>query len=47
MNPFQPVFDKQKEFFYTDTTKGYEWRMQQLNNMEALLKETRMHFVRP
>ncbi|MEC5142754.1 aldehyde dehydrogenase family protein [Chitinophaga sp. 212800010-3] len=44
MNPFQPVFDKQKEFFYTDTTKGYEWRMQQLNNMEALLKENQDAF---
>ena len=25
MNKFQPIFDKQKDYFNTDATKSYEW----------------------
>ncbi len=27
MNRFQPIFDKQKDYFSTDATKSYEWRI--------------------
>ncbi|WP_294304362.1 aldehyde dehydrogenase family protein [uncultured Chryseobacterium sp.] len=39
MNTFQTLLDTQKEFFYTDATKTYEWRMDQLNRMEKFLTE--------
>lgn len=38
-NPFQSIFDVQKEHFYTDATKSYEWRIDQLDRMERLLSE--------
>lgn len=44
MNKFQPLLDTQKEFFYTDITKTFEWRMEQLNRMEKMLKENQEDF---
>ncbi len=41
MNKFQEIFDKQKEFFYTDETKTYEWRIEQLNRIEKMLLENK------
>lgn len=39
MNTYQSLFDKQKEFFYTDVTKTFEWRIDQLNRLEKFLTE--------
>ncbi|MGG5207327.1 aldehyde dehydrogenase family protein [Chryseobacterium sp. MIQD13] len=39
MNKYQPIFDIQKEFFFTDATKTYEWRIDQLNRLEKMLVE--------
>jgi len=39
MNPFQTLFDKQKDYFNTDATKSYEWRIEQLTRLENFLKE--------
>jgi aldehyde dehydrogenase (NAD+) len=44
MNPFQEVFDKQKAYFETDVTKTYEWRIDQLNRMEKMLRENEQEF---
>lgn len=44
MNKYQSLFDTQKEFFYTDTTKTYEWRIDQLNRLEKLLTENQDAF---
>jgi aldehyde dehydrogenase (NAD+) len=39
VNTFQPIFDKQKDYFNTDATKSYEWRIQQLDRMARMLNE--------
>ncbi len=39
MQNFKTVLDKQKAYFNTDATKSYEWRIEQLNRMERMLKE--------
>ena len=39
MNQFQPIFDKQKDYFNTDATKSYEWRIEQLDRMAKMLNE--------
>lgn len=44
MNPYQNIFDTQKEFFFSDVTKTYEWRMDQLNRMDQFLKENQEAF---
>lgn len=44
MNAYQNIFDKQKEFFFSDATKTYEWRIDQLNRMEKLLTENQEAF---
>jgi aldehyde dehydrogenase (NAD+) len=36
VNIFQPIFDKQKDYFNTDATKSYEWRIEQLDRMATL-----------
>ena len=36
-NAFQAIFDTQKTHFYTDATKTYEWRIDQLDRMERML----------
>jgi aldehyde dehydrogenase (NAD+) len=44
MNAFQEIFDKQKANFDTDITKSYEWRMDQLNRMEKMLRDNEAEF---
>lgn len=44
MNKYQSIFDTQKEFFYTDATKTYEWRIDQLNRLEKMLTENQEAF---
>lgn len=44
MNTFQNIFDTQREFFFSDTTKAFEWRMDQLNRMERFLTENQDAF---
>lgn len=39
MNQFQQIFDQQKDYFLTDITKSYEWRIDQLTRLEKLLSE--------
>ncbi len=39
MNKFQPIFDKQKDYFNADATKSYEWRIEQLDRMAKMLNE--------
>ncbi|KFF74634.1 aldehyde dehydrogenase [Chryseobacterium sp. P1-3] len=46
MNKYQNIFDTQREFFFTDDTKTYEWRMDQLNRMEKFLTENQESFCR-
>jgi aldehyde dehydrogenase (NAD+) len=38
-NRFQKIFDAQKALFHADTTKSYEWRIEQLDRLSALLTE--------
>jgi aldehyde dehydrogenase (NAD+) len=44
VNKFQPIFDKQKDYFYTDATKSYEWRIEQLDRMAKMLNENNEAF---
>lgn len=44
MNKYQDLFDRQKEFFYTDVSKTYEWRTDQLNRLEKMLTENQEAF---
>jgi len=44
MNKYQSIFDKQKEFFYTDISKTYQWRMDQLGRLERMLTENQEAF---
>lgn len=44
MNPFKSIFDTQKEFFFSDATKTYEWRIDQLNRLEKMLTENQETF---
>jgi aldehyde dehydrogenase (NAD+) len=46
MNQYQNIFDTQKEFFFSDTSKTYEWRMDQLNRMEKFLTENQDVFCK-
>src|SRR6266478_5174917 len=39
MNSFQEIFDQQKAHFDSDTTKSYEWRIDQLTRLENLCNE--------
>ncbi|MEO6549539.1 MAG: aldehyde dehydrogenase family protein [Ferruginibacter sp.] len=39
MNSFQQIFDAQKQYFSSDITKPYEWRIEQLNKLETLLTD--------
>src|ERR1700728_4468829 len=39
MNQFQEIFDKQKAYFDSDTTRSYEWRIDQLTRLENLCSE--------
>ena len=44
MNAFQDIFDSQKNYFFSDITKSYEWRIEQLNRLERLLTENQNEF---
>lgn len=44
MNNYQSLFDTQKEFFYTDTSKTYEWRIEQLTRLEKFLTDNQKVF---
>ncbi|MDQ0781371.1 aldehyde dehydrogenase family protein [Chryseobacterium sp. W4I1] len=44
MNKYQSLFDTQKEFFYTDVSKTYEWRIGQLDRLEKMLTENQEAF---
>ena len=44
MNKFQPIFEKQKDYFNTDATKSFEWRIEQLDRMAKMLKENKEAF---
>lgn len=44
MNPYQNIFETQKEFFYTDTSKTFEWRIDQLSRLEKFLTENQEAF---
>jgi aldehyde dehydrogenase (NAD+) len=39
LNPFQNIFDTQNAYFGTGVTRGYEWRVEQLDRMARLLSE--------
>lgn len=43
-NAFQAIFDTQKAHFYTDATKTYEWRIDQLDRMERMLLDHQDEF---
>jgi aldehyde dehydrogenase (NAD+) len=44
VNNFQPIFDKQKDYFNIDATKSYEWRIEQLDRMAKMLNENNEAF---
>jgi hypothetical protein len=44
VNQFQPIFDKQKDYFNTDATKSYEWRIEQLDRVARMLNENNEAF---
>ncbi|MCQ9639715.1 aldehyde dehydrogenase family protein [Chryseobacterium sp. WG14] len=46
MNKYQNIFDTQKEFFFNDQSKTYEWRMDQLNRMEKFLTDNQDVFCK-
>jgi hypothetical protein len=39
MNPFQHIFDTQNAYFATNFTRSYEWRIDRLNSLEAIIAE--------
>ena len=41
---FQEIFEKQKAHFNSDKTKTYQWRIDQLDRMEQMLKENQEEF---
>ena len=41
----QDLFDKQKEYFATDVTKTYEWRVDQLDRLTRMLKDNYERFA--
>lgn len=43
-NRYQALFDAQKERFFTDVTKSYAWRIDQLDRMERMLLENKEAF---
>lgn len=44
MNNYQSIFDQQKEFFYTDVSKTYDWRIDQLDRLEKMLTDNQEVF---
>jgi aldehyde dehydrogenase (NAD+) len=45
MGQFQDIFDCQKQYFLTNTTKSYEWRVEQLDRLHRLLSENHHKFL--
>ncbi|MFS4437398.1 hypothetical protein ACMA5I_04200 [Paracoccaceae bacterium GXU_MW_L88] len=43
-NAFQEIFDRQKSAFETDRSKSREWRLDQLNRMERMLRDHQEHW---
>lgn len=43
-NRFQSIFDAQRAHFLDDATKSFEWRMEQLDRMERVLREHQDEF---
>jgi len=43
-NAFQAIFNTQRAHFYTDATKTYEWRIDQLDRMERMLLDHQDEF---
>jgi aldehyde dehydrogenase (NAD+) len=41
----EELFGKQKAYFYTDVTKSYEWRVDQLDRLARMLKENYKQFA--
>jgi aldehyde dehydrogenase (NAD+) len=39
MNLFQDLFDRQERHFATGVTRGYTWRIEQLDRMARLVGE--------
>ena len=39
MNTFKELFDQQKRYFATGTTRSHEWRVEQLDRMARLVGE--------
>lgn len=37
MNPYQKLFDAQKDYFRTGITRTYEWRVEQIDRMASML----------
>jgi aldehyde dehydrogenase (NAD+) len=44
MQNFRALLDRQKAYFNTDATRTYEWRIEQLERMERMLKENALSF---
>ncbi|MPT31445.1 MAG: aldehyde dehydrogenase family protein [Chryseobacterium sp.] len=44
MNNYQSIFNQQKEFFYTDISRTYDWRIDQLDRLEKMLTENQEVF---
>ena len=42
MNQFQSLFDAQKAYFNTNVTRTYEWRIEQLDRLERMLRENEL-----
>lgn len=41
----EALFNKQKAYFASDTTKSYEWRIDQLERLVRMLKENYQRFA--
>ena len=39
LNPYSAVFDAQKEYFASNVTRSYEWRIEQLDRMSRMIGE--------
>jgi aldehyde dehydrogenase (NAD+) len=44
MNPYSAVFDAQKEYFASNVTRSYEWRVEQLDRMSRMVTENKAGF---
>ena len=44
MNRFQDIFDVQKALFATGVTRTYEWRVDQLDRMARMFRESEDRF---